>query len=63
MGKPATTKRNRILVYMPDDLYQEFKSRADERMQSESSFGASLIKHGLQATTTEACVNSTQAHV
>ena len=64
MAKTATRnaeRRIRVQVGLPADLYEEFKERADEQLQSESSFGAALIRKALQTTTTEARVNSTQA--
>lgn len=62
--KPTASKNNRVRVQacFPLDVYENFKAcHSKYPRMSESAFASALIESSLQATTTEACVNSTQA--
>ncbi|MEE2748864.1 MAG: hypothetical protein VX474_02735 [Pseudomonadota bacterium] len=64
MARKATTNRPnrvRVQVCLPADLYDRFKEHAAESLLSESTAGSLLIQQALDAATTTACGNNTQA--
>ena len=64
MAAIATTAkkaRTTVQICLPEHIYSELKDHADQQGTTLSAAGTMLIKQGLLAATTTACVNNTQA--